>query len=81
MLPKYEAGDVVYVARDHEGVLPEYLNRYCAVRTGDGGTFLKILTAGTIEGRYTLRSLNAEDMANVEVVWASPVIFVMPRQS
>jgi hypothetical protein len=32
------------------------------------------------EGVYTLRSLNAEDMTDVEVVWASPVLFVMPKQ-
>lgn len=80
MLPKYESGEIVYVRRDHDGVLPEYLNRYCAVRTADGGTFLKVLTAGSEPDRYTLRSLNAPDMQNVEVVWASPVLFVMPNQ-
>jgi len=79
MLPKYEEGEIIYVARDHDGVLPQYLGRYCAVRTSDGGTYLKILAAGSQDGRYTLRSLNAPDMANVEVIWASPVLFVMPR--
>lgn len=81
MLPKYEAGEIIYVARDHEGVLPEYLGRYCAVHLVDGGTFLKVLTAGTESGRYTLRSLNAAEMENVEVEWASPVLFVMPRSA
>jgi phage repressor protein C with HTH and peptisase S24 domain len=80
MLPKYEAGDIVYVRRDHDGVLESYLNRYCAVRTTDGGTFLKILAVGGREGFYTLRSLNAEDMTDVELEWASPVLFVMPKQ-
>ncbi|MBH9537500.1 helix-turn-helix domain-containing protein [Novosphingopyxis sp. YJ-S2-01] len=79
MLPKYEAGEIIYVRRDHDGVLPDYLNRYCAVRTVEGGTYLKILSPGTEPGRYTLRSLNAPDMENVEVVWASPVLFVMPQ--
>lgn len=79
MLPKYEDGDVIYIRRDHEGILPTYLNRYCAVRTAEGGTFLKILAAGSEAGKYTLRSLNAPDMENVEVVWASPVLFVMPK--
>jgi len=79
MLPKYEDGEIIYVRRDHEGVMPEYLNRYCAVRTVEGGIFLKILAAGSKEGLYTLRSLNAPDMENVELVWASPVLFVMPR--
>lgn len=79
MLPKYEAGEIIYVRRDHDGIMPEYLNRYCAVRTAEGGTFLKILSPGTEPDRYTLRSLNAPDMENVEVEWASPVLFVMPR--
>lgn len=81
MLPKYEDGEIIYVRRDHDGVLPEYINRYCAVRTGDGGTYLKILAPGTAPDRYTLRSLNAPDMADVEIVWASPVLFVMPTQA
>lgn len=80
MLPKYEDGEIIYVRRDHDGLLPEYLGRYCAVRTADGSTFLKILAAGSEPNRYTLRSLNAPDMENVEVVWASPVLFVMPKQ-
>jgi phage repressor protein C with HTH and peptisase S24 domain len=80
MLPKYESGDIIYVRRGHEGVLPSYIGKYCAVRTSDGGTWLKILTTGSREGRYTLRSLNAEDMTDVEVDWASPVLFVMPKQ-
>jgi phage repressor protein C with HTH and peptisase S24 domain len=81
MLPKYEAGDVIYVRRDHDGVLPAYLGDYCAVSLVDGGTFLKILSPGSKPGCYTLRSLNAADMENVEVAWASPVLFVMPRRS
>lgn len=79
MLPKYEPDDVIYVRRDHEGVLLQDLGRHCAVHTADGGTYLKILAPGTEPGRFTLRSLNAADMENVEVIWASRVEFVMPR--
>lgn len=81
MLPRYDDGDVVYIRREHDGVLPEYLGDYCAVHTADGGTFLKILSPGTKPGRYTLRSLNAKDMENVEVLWASPVEGVLPRRA
>lgn len=81
MLPKYESGDIIYITRDHEGVLPAYLGKYCAVRLADGSTFLKMLTVGTEPGRYTLRSLNAADMENVEVEWATPVRFVLPKGS
>lgn len=81
MLPKYEAGDVIYVRRDHEGVMPSYIGKYCAVRTSEGGTFLKLLAQGSQPNLYTLRSLNAEDMQDVELDWATPVIFVMPKQA
>lgn len=81
MLPKYEPGDIIYARRDHDGVLPEYLGGYCAVRLSDGGTYLKRLTTGTELGRYTLLSLNAADMVNVEVEWAAPVLFIMPRRN
>jgi phage repressor protein C with HTH and peptisase S24 domain len=80
MLPRYDAGDIIYIRRDHEGVLPEYVGYHCAVHTADGGTFLKILENGTEPGRYTLLSHNAPPMRNVEVVWASPVLFVLPKR-
>jgi phage repressor protein C with HTH and peptisase S24 domain len=81
MLPKYEPGDIIYARRDHEGVLPAYLGAYCAVGLSDGGTYLKRLTAGTELGSYTLLSLNAADMVNVQVEWAAPVLFIMPRRN
>lgn len=81
MLPKYESGDIVYVRREHDGILPQYMGVHCAVHLADGGTYLKILSAGTAVNRYTLRSLNAADMENVEVIWASPVLFIMPRSA
>lgn len=82
MLPKYEAGEIIYVrAPSNSGEVPDAaLGSYCAIRTTDGGTYLKVLARGTEPERFTLRSLNAPDMENVEVVWASPVLFVMPRQ-
>ena len=80
MMPVYRDGDLVYVRRDHDGVLPAYLGEECAVHTADGGTWLKTLSPGTKAGCYTLRSFNADDMENVEVVWASPVLFVQRRR-
>jgi transcriptional regulator with XRE-family HTH domain len=77
MYPVYRDGDIIYVARDHEGVLKEYIGEECACHTVEGGTFLKTLTVGTQIQRYTLRSFNAPDMENVELLWATPVLFVM----
>ncbi len=82
MLPKYEAGEVIYIlAPSNAGEIPlEAIGAHCAVRTADGGTYLKVLARASEPGRFTLRSLNAPDMENVEVVWASPVLFVMPKR-
>jgi transcriptional regulator with XRE-family HTH domain len=79
MFPVYRDGDIVYVARNHEGVLPEYIGEECVIHTAEGGTFLKTLSTGSQFNRYTLRSFNAADMENVEIVWASRVEFVMKR--
>lgn len=80
MLPVYREGDVVYCARDHEGVLPEYIGEECVVRTVDDGTYLKTLATSAQFNRFTLRSFNAADMENVELKWATPVLFVMRRR-
>jgi transcriptional regulator with XRE-family HTH domain len=82
MLPKYEDGEIVYCrapSGDHGHIPEDAIGSYCAVRTSDGGTYLKVLAKGSAEGRFTLRSLNAPDMEDVEVIWASRVLFVMPR--
>lgn len=81
MLPKYQDGDIIYINRAHDGVLPEYMGRDCAVRLSTGETYIKQIIFGNEEGRFTLLSLNAPPMENVEIVWATPVAFIMPSQS
>jgi repressor LexA len=82
MLPKYESGDIIYIQRDPLiSILPDYIGRHCAVRLADGSTFLKILSLGSESGKYTLRSLNAADMENVDIEWATPVRFVLPKEA
>lgn len=81
MLPKYRAGDVIYVQKSHDGVLPEYIGEDCAVQVVDGGCYIKQLANGTKPGLYTLRSLNAADIEDVQIEWATPVLFIMPKRS
>lgn len=81
MLPKYKDGDIIYIQRTHDGVLPEYIGEDCAVRLAGGETFIKQLIEGNKPGRFTLLSLNAPPMENVEVEWATLVRFVMPARS
>jgi DNA-binding Xre family transcriptional regulator len=79
MLPRYSAGDVVYIARTQDGVFSEDVGEFCAVRLTTGETYIKQLAIGSRPGFYTLRSLNAEDIIDVELEWATPIIFVLPR--
>lgn len=81
MLPKYKDGDIIYIQRTHDGILPEYIGEDCAVRLTTGETYIKQLMAGSEPGRFTLLSLNAGPMENVEVEWATLVRFVMPARS
>lgn len=81
MLPKYRDGDIIYIQRNHDGILPYYIGEDCAVRLATGETYIKQLMAGSEEGRFTLLSLNAPPMENVEVEWATLVRFVMPSRS
>jgi DNA-binding Xre family transcriptional regulator len=81
MLPKYNDGDIIYIQRTHEGVLEGDIGDDCAVRLPSGETYVKQLVRGSEPERFTLRSLNAPDMENVEVEWATRVLFIMPRRS
>jgi phage repressor protein C with HTH and peptisase S24 domain len=79
MLPRYSDGDVIYIEKKRQGVPEEFFGEYCAVRVTTGETFLKLLARGSRPGFVTLRSLNAADMEDVELEWATPVVFVLPR--
>lgn len=81
MLPKYQDGDIIYISKEHDGVLPSYIGRDCAIRLSTGETYIKQLMTGSEPGRFTLLSLNAEPIENVEVEWATPVAFIMPALS
>lgn len=79
MLPRYSSGDIVYINRQHDGLKPEFLGDYCAVRLTTGETYIKLLARGSKPGFFTLRSLNAADIDDVEIDWATPVLFVLSR--
>lgn len=81
MFPKYKDGDIVYIQKQHDGLLDDYLGEDCAVRLKSGETYIKHLIAGSVEGRHTLISLNAGPMENVEVEWATPVVSVLFARS
>lgn len=79
MLPRYSPGDVVYISRTRDGVDEADIGEYCAVRLKSGETYVKLLARGSRPGYFTLRSLNAEDIEDVEVEWATPIIAALSR--
>ena len=79
MLPRYSSGDIVYIQRTHAGTMPEDIGEYCAVRLTTGETYVKQLARGSRPGFFTLRSLNAADIEDVELEWATPILFVLSR--
>jgi phage repressor protein C with HTH and peptisase S24 domain len=81
MLPKYKDGDIIYIQREHDGLLPDYIGEDCAVRLSTGETYIKQLMRGSTDGRFTLLSLNAAPIEDVEIEWATPVLFIMPARS
>lgn len=81
MLPKYRDGDVIYIQRGHDGILPDYIGEDCAVRLATGETYIKQIVRGNEPGRFTLLSLNADPIENVVIEWATPVLFIMPARS
>lgn len=81
MLPKYKDGDIIYIQREHDGIFPDYIGEDCAVRLVTGETYIKQIIHGNESGKFTLLSLNAAPIENVEVEWATPVLFIMPARS
>jgi phage repressor protein C with HTH and peptisase S24 domain len=77
MLPRYSSGDVIYISKEHDGVEEADIGAYCVVRLSSGETYVKILARGSKPGLFTLRSLNAADIEDVELDWATPVLFVI----
>ncbi|WP_159975828.1 MULTISPECIES: XRE family transcriptional regulator [unclassified Novosphingobium] len=81
MLPKFDPGDIIYISRDHDGVEPQDIGAICACRLTTGETYLKQLLKGSGHGLFTLRSYNAADMEDCELVWATPIRAITPKHA
>lgn len=79
MWPKFLDGEIVYISRDRDGVDADYVGSFVVAKLATGEVYLKQLARGSAPGRYTLRSLNAPDMEDVAVDWATPVRGTLSR--
>lgn len=81
MLPKFDPGDIIYISRDTDGVDARDIGAICACRLVTGETYLKQLAKGSRPGVYTLRSYNAADMEDRELIWATPIRAITPKHA
>jgi transcriptional regulator with XRE-family HTH domain len=81
MAPRYQRNDIVIGNRVVGNNADNYIGLPCIVRTQDEGTYVKVLTRGTKDGTYTLRSLDptVPDIQNAELIWFAPVVAIMPQ--
>lgn len=77
MLPIFEDGDLIgYIKEDAEP--SAFLGKLCVVKLLDGRMFLKRLKRGSGPRLFTLVSINARDIEDVQVEWAARYRFHLP---
>lgn len=80
MAPQYRDGTMLYYSQQ---LPPEdclYDQNGAVVRLSDGRMMVKRILPGSQPGSYTLSSVNADDMIDVELEWAAPIDWVKPRR-
>ncbi len=82
MAPVYRSGDHLICQRHQRG-FDNLIGLDCAVLTADGQGYVKILKRGTRPNRFNLKSYNVanEDIENVQLAWAAPVIWIKRGRS
>ncbi|MCF6219664.1 MAG: helix-turn-helix domain-containing protein [Robiginitomaculum sp.] len=70
-------GALIYYSRREKNVI-DYLHELVICHLVDGRKSIKILTPGTLPGRFTLTSTNALPMLNEEVESVSPIDWIKP---
>lgn len=77
--PVFADGTIVYYAGRCTGNFNEYMGQYVVAMTKSGVAMLKKLRKGYTYGTYTLSSINAKDIEDVELEWCAKVIFIKPE--
>lgn len=82
MAPAYRDGDVLVGTRKAGSRPDNLVGLDCIVMTDDNKRYVKILTQGSMPGRFDLRSYTPTkpDIRNVRIKWAAPVVWVKRSQ-
>jgi repressor LexA len=80
MEPVYRDGYLLYFRRD--GRHPdELVGEDCIIQVRGGPAYVKTLRRGSEPGRFTLEAYGGPAIENVEVEWASPILWVKRSKS
>lgn len=81
MAPRYQQGDVLMGSRVWGDNADNYIGLPVIVKTQDEKTYVKVLTRGTREKTYTLRSYDpgTEDITDVSLLWFAPIVAILPQ--
>jgi phage repressor protein C with HTH and peptisase S24 domain len=81
MAPRYQQGDVLLGSRVFGNHADNYIGLPMIVKTQDHGTYVKVLTRGSSDGKYTLRSYDPAiaDIPDVTLVWFAPIVAILPQ--
>ncbi|WWT39878.1 LexA-like protein [Microcystis phage Mwe-JY08] len=78
MWPRYDPGDVIVCFR-HQSPIDNVLGMEAAVKTAEGGRYLKRVLRGSAPKTFDLESHNAPPMRGVRLEWVSSVQAVIRR--
>jgi phage repressor protein C with HTH and peptisase S24 domain len=81
MSPVFRDGDDLVCERHRGQDLAQAVNRDCVVKTMDNRYFVKQILKGSLRNTFRLRSYNPafDDLENVALEWAAPVIWIKRR--
>lgn len=79
MWPKYEAGDLLFFAPTDHVNHDALGGKPCIVQVRNGPTYVKRVFLGSKPGLYRLTSYKAEDINDVDLLWASRVLWAQHK--
>ena len=69
---------LLYFTRNAEARVSECVNHPSVIQLPDGRSFVRLIVKGTERGKWTLNSLFAPPIEDVEISWAAPVEWLRP---
>lgn len=80
MRPVYRPGDYLVCSRVDATDEGKFLGRECVVKLKSSEGYVKKVIRGRQPGRYTLVAYGVEEIPDVELEWAAPIVWIKRAQ-